>query len=402
MHKKALIIANQEYMDSEFDDLPGASRDAQELANVLASKTVGEFDVDIVGECSEADIRKKIEAFFARASRDDLLLLHLSCHGRRDDRSRELYFVAKDTEHDYLASTGIAATFINERIQHCRSTRVILLLDCCYSGSYVRGLRSRAGQSKAISVAQHFQGQGRAIITACSALQFSYENQIWSSGQSEPSVFTASVVEGLRTGLADVDADGFVSVHDLYEYVHARVTEQIPEQTPEFSVDRLSGELYIARNIQSLYLGTASTPRIPINLYNAIFQGEPWQRFGATLALERLLDSTIREDKEAAREALIPLVRDPDPEISARAMSVWKSKILRFAPIPAGREAVTLADSEGFAAKRRAVGIDFGTTNSTIAVLEGGVPTVISNNLGVHLTPSVVGFSKKVMSWSET
>src|SRR5262245_15529306 len=42
----------------------------------------------------------------------------------------------------------------------------------------------------------------------------------------------------------------------------------------------------------------------------------------------------------------------------------------------------------------KAVGIDLGTTNSVVAVMEGGNPTVIINNEGNRLTPSVAGFTK--------
>src|SRR5229473_3906131 len=42
----------------------------------------------------------------------------------------------------------------------------------------------------------------------------------------------------------------------------------------------------------------------------------------------------------------------------------------------------------------RAVGIDLGTTNSVVAILEGGEPTVIANAEGSRTTPSVIAFSK--------
>ena len=40
------------------------------------------------------------------------------------------------------------------------------------------------------------------------------------------------------------------------------------------------------------------------------------------------------------------------------------------------------------------IGIDLGTTNSVVAVMEGGEPVVITNAEGGRLTPSVVGFTK--------
>src|SRR5699024_152635 len=43
----------------------------------------------------------------------------------------------------------------------------------------------------------------------------------------------------------------------------------------------------------------------------------------------------------------------------------------------------------------RVVGIDLGTTNSAVSVLEGGQPTVIANAEGARTTPSVVAFSKQ-------
>jgi len=42
----------------------------------------------------------------------------------------------------------------------------------------------------------------------------------------------------------------------------------------------------------------------------------------------------------------------------------------------------------------KVIGIDLGTTNSVVAVMEGGQPTVIVNQEGARLTPSVVAITK--------
>jgi molecular chaperone DnaK len=45
------------------------------------------------------------------------------------------------------------------------------------------------------------------------------------------------------------------------------------------------------------------------------------------------------------------------------------------------------------------VGIDLGTTNSVVAVMEGGEPTVITTSEGGRLTPSMVAFNKNGERW---
>ncbi|MCB7129513.1 MAG: Hsp70 family protein, partial [Candidatus Brocadiales bacterium] len=47
------------------------------------------------------------------------------------------------------------------------------------------------------------------------------------------------------------------------------------------------------------------------------------------------------------------------------------------------------------AERERIIGIDLGTTNSVVAVMEGDQPTVIINSQGSRLTPSCVGFTDK-------
>src|SRR6478735_5567874 len=46
-------------------------------------------------------------------------------------------------------------------------------------------------------------------------------------------------------------------------------------------------------------------------------------------------------------------------------------------------------------AMSKVIGIDLGTTNSVVAVMEGGEPAVIVNQEGGRTTPSVVGFAKE-------
>ncbi len=46
------------------------------------------------------------------------------------------------------------------------------------------------------------------------------------------------------------------------------------------------------------------------------------------------------------------------------------------------------------------IGIDLGTTNSVVSVIEGGSPAVITTSEGARLLPSVVAFNKTGSVWS--
>src|SRR6185312_10960410 len=58
------------------------------------------------------------------------------------------------------------------------------------------------------------------------------------------------------------------------------------------------------------------------------------------------------------------------------------------------RRELQSASSGGPEHMAKTVGIDLGTTNSVVAVMEGGEPTVITNREGSRLTPSIVAFTK--------
>src|SRR5581483_1057419 len=75
-----------------------------------------------------------------------------------------------------------------------------------------------------------------------------------------------------------------------------------------------------------------------------------------------------------------------------------KSRSRSFKATPRGRASpcrAAIHHNEGRTGDMaKVIGIDLGTTNSVVSVVEGGNPTVIANQEGSRLTPSVVGFTK--------
>jgi hypothetical protein len=242
--RSALLLAAFEFEDEKFRQLRAPSHDAEALATVLGDDAIGGFDVKTLINQPWDLVNQEIEAFCSDRTPDDLLLLYFSCHGIKDATGR-LYFAMANTKFDRLRSTGVSATFVSEQMEYSRSRRIALLLDCCYSGAFVKGLRARASED--VQVKDHFEGRGRVVITASRATEYAFEADDVTVGDAQPSLFTGAVVTGLATGRADRNGDGVVTVDELYDYVFDEVRGKAAGQTPGRWVD-LEGELIVARN----------------------------------------------------------------------------------------------------------------------------------------------------------
>jgi len=233
--------------------------DAEALADVLADPAIGRFDVRTLVDRRSYELAEEIEAFFADRTRQDLLLLYISCHGVKDESGR-LYFAANNTKLKRLAATGLSSSFVSEQMDRTRSRRVVLLLDCCYSGAFAKLLAKGTG---AVDVTEVLQGSGRVVVTASSAMEYAFEGDRVAIDESSGSVFTTALVDGLSTGDADLDGDGRITVDELYDYVYERVRDITPNQTPG-KIEHLHGELLIARTRAGPKVVAAPTPAPPM------------------------------------------------------------------------------------------------------------------------------------------
>jgi hypothetical protein len=329
----ALIVATDTYEDPKLGRLRTPALDAESLAGVLRDDRIGGFEVQLSLNEAEHQLRRRIATFFADRRRDDLLLLHFSCHGVKDETGL-LYFAAKDTEVAQLDASAVSADFLSRQVTRSRSQKVVVLLDCCYSGAIARGMRFRGGDK--VDVDENLGGTGRVIMTASSAMEYAFEGDEL-SGEGTPSVFTSAVVKGLQTGEADRDQDHRISVRELYEYVCDEVQELTPNQRPNL-LSHLEGELYIAR---SSYVAPVPPGELVPELQAALENGLPAVREGAVAELSRLLTGRDRSMAEAARLALRDLVKDDSRRVSKAAEEALAAAA--GAPAPANGATVATA-----------------------------------------------------------
>ncbi len=176
----AIVIGTGEYDDQSIVDLRGPAQDAMRLTKVLQDRNIGNYEVKMFVNSSSQSINKAIEKFFTSTNRNDTVLFYYSGHGVTDNYGR-LFFSTTDTDINMLRSTTVSASFVNEVMNESRSRNQIMLLDCCYSGSFARGLSD---------------SRGRVVITSSSANQYSFEAKE-GDDSLETGIFTSSMIYGL-------------------------------------------------------------------------------------------------------------------------------------------------------------------------------------------------------------
>ena len=317
MARRALIVATGTYEDAKLRSLRSPAADARGLAAVLEDPEIGDFAVETMLDANERDLRRRVARFLGEARHEDVLLLHLSCHGIKDERGG-LYFAASDSEIDYPNATALAADWLNEQISHSPSRRIVLLLDCCFSGRFPFG-KHRAGDR--VNVQEHFEGRGYAVITASNAMEYAFDGDD-RSGEGRPSYFTQAVIDALRTGEADLDGDHWISVDELYEYVFDHVKISTSNQTPN-KQSSLEGPLHVAHSTYSAPSTTDASSAQPAELDESILalagSSLAEARLAATKALTQLLASSNPLLAKAARERLEGMINDRSERVRVQA-----------------------------------------------------------------------------------
>jgi hypothetical protein len=324
--RRALLIATATYGDPGLAALRAPTGDVAGLAQVLGDDAIGGFDVQQLIDQPTEQLRKEIETFFGDGRPQDLLLLYVSGHGVLS-QSRRFYFATTSTSLQLLRSTAVEDSFVNDVMQASRSRSIVLVLDCCHSGAFGKGLAPKSAMT--VDVEHRFDGQGRVTLSASTELEYAFE-EAGPSGINEldpaapGSLFTRSVVEGLQSGDADVDEDGRISVDDLYDYVCRRVRARSVHQTPGMAGD-IRGEIVIARSRRRAEL--------PPELARAVASNMAGIRAGAVDELKGLLSAGGTE-AAAARAALERLAEDDSRRVATAALTALGRPPLPPAPPP--------------------------------------------------------------------
>ncbi|MEY3256756.1 MAG: hypothetical protein RLZZ29_1891, partial [Cyanobacteriota bacterium] len=180
-------------------------------------------DVVVLKDAEKGAIETAIYHLFANRKPDDLLLFYFSGHGVTDDR-RDFYFTGTSTSKEALPPTAVSSVYVQSEMDKSRSQSQVAILDCCHSGIFPKGMKAKDIGKVDIKLG----GEGRAILMAADS-SYAFEQEGF-----ELSLYTHFLVEGLKTGVADRDKDGYVSAHELHLYVEGKVKNVNNSMSPKY------------------------------------------------------------------------------------------------------------------------------------------------------------------------
>jgi uncharacterized caspase-like protein len=231
MTKFALLIGVSKY-EPGLDALPSAVYDVEAMRQVLVNPEMGDFSdvaVNILQNPSRQEMEDAIYNLFANRQKDDLVVLYFSGHGVVDENG-EFYFTSRFTRKEQgklVPTTAVAARSVRDWLEQSRSQHKVIILDSCFSGAFAKGVKAK--DSGSVNPEQFLGGKGTAILTASTSTQYALTQEDF-----DLSVYTYYLVEGIRTGGADKDDDGFIGIEELHFYARNKVKEAAPAMTPEF------------------------------------------------------------------------------------------------------------------------------------------------------------------------
>jgi hypothetical protein len=299
--RHALLIATDLFQDAALSQLsvPPVSA-ARKLAALLRDPLIGGFEITWLHNRPHDAVGQAIDELYRGRGPDDLVLLYIMGHGRTGGDGH-LQLAAADTDRKNLPFTSVQGQRIRAAVDGCRSRRKVMILDCSYAGPPPAPALEQLG------------GPGSVILTTANALP------------GFP--LTQQLVEGLRTGRADLDDDGEITHDELYRYAWEQLARDHPHQRPRLK-EAAEARITIARNINWA---------LPVPVHALVSSTDPSARLRAVAELAVLYDAGNAIVKRRVMDAMLALKKDTSQTV-VRAIAELVARIRREARAEAEAE----------------------------------------------------------------
>ena len=159
------------------------------------------------------------------------------------DDSGKLYFAtcitSKSPKAEHIRVSTIPASFVHNLMNNISCQRQVVILDGCFRNLSTEIAVNHDGTA---DIKTQLGGEGRTILTSFTFIHNSFNSQGFN-----PSPYTRYLVEGIRTGAADLDSDGWISVDELHQYASNKVQTVAPAVKPEFYPSENSSKILLAK-----------------------------------------------------------------------------------------------------------------------------------------------------------
>jgi serine/threonine protein kinase len=231
----ALLVGIDAYQPrNRIPALQFAAHDAQSLADILKDPNLCAFPPEKVKVLTDrratyGRVFRYLSHWLPRQARDaEVVFIYFAGHGTVElaGAQEEGYLLPYDANPDSLMTSAIRMSDLTRLVNpdHLGARALIVCLDCCHAARIIpRGGALRGEERDLVlypSALGGMVGRGRFILASCSAGQKSLEVNDLQHG-----LFTHHLIEGLR-GAGDQNADGKVSVAELFSYVSTAVSEE--------------------------------------------------------------------------------------------------------------------------------------------------------------------------------
>lgn len=345
--RHALLVAATRFVDERLRPLATPVSDVAQLAGALADEQRCGYEVSTCVDLPAAEMRRSINRFFRNREPDDFLLLYISTHGLKDE-SGNLYFAAPDTSLDEPESSTVESHLIHALSRSCRARQQWVVLDACFSGAFGRPWSAKDGATLRkedvfghdLETGSHGTDRGLVVFTASTSFQYAFERLDREQEAGAPSLFTRHLIEGLRSGAADLNGDGVITEEELYRYALSRIRHEQPRQTPQRWVIGAVGDFVVGRSM------VARAVPLPDDLLHAVCSPITHVRLGAVAALAEFVAGPHRGLAVSAAKALKELAEGDDSrkvQEAAHRVMVDRAAATSVAQAPGGEAVPSLA-----------------------------------------------------------
>ena len=298
--RRALAVLVGDYDSLVIPNLSSPAKDGGLIRATLGDTRLGGFEVATVDNPSLQTLRKSVYEHLCpqEAVHEEFVFLYISAHGLRD-LTGNLFICARDTDPDQLPLSGFSGEELRDWIERCRAERVVVVLDCCYAG--------------AMPVVRQRGSDTRIVISTAGAAELAHEGE-GTQDRAEGSAFAKGFFEGIRSGAADGDDNGWITVREAVDHASHELATSGRNQHPAMR-GGFAGDAVLSRSPERV-------DRLPPELELLLRSKLPRVRSTVIDELADLLLALDSGEARSAERALVRLRLDQDERVAAKASRV--------------------------------------------------------------------------------